>query len=132
MLVGRTVGLLVRLAWGFQLAWVGGGKEGSRIEPPLGLVDRDPKVRRQRGRASARAHVANGVESILGNLRQFQRVQLTIERADLPLRAGELLALCVGLAFVCGLLTAASASPTLVTLGVMAAAGWAPYGFVSF
>jgi tight adherence protein B len=132
LLVGLTVGLLVLISCGFWFASRRGGKLRSRIEPHLGLIDRDPKVRRQRGRASARAHVANGVESILGNLRQFRSVQLTIERADLPLRAGELLALCVGLAFLCGLLTAASASPTLVTLAVMGVAGWAPYAYVSF
>jgi tight adherence protein B len=132
LLVGLTVGLLVLLACGFWFASRRGGKLRSRIEPHLGLVDRDPKVRRQRGRASARAHVANGVESILGNLRQFQRVQLMIERADLPLRAGELLALCVGAGFVCGLVSAASASPTLVTLAVMVVAGWVPYAYVSF
>jgi tight adherence protein B len=132
MLIGLTVGLLVLLACGFWFASQRGGKLRSRIEPHLGLVDRDPKVRRQRGRASARAHVANGVESILGNLRQFQRVQLMIERADLPLRAGELLALCVGLAFLCGLVSAASASPTLVTLAVMGVTGWVPYAYVSF
>jgi len=47
-------------------------------------------------------------------------------------RAGELLALCAGLSFGCGLLTAASASPTLLTLAVMGVAGWAPYAYVSF
>ena len=132
LLIGLTVGMLVLLACGFWFASQRGGKLRSRIEPHLGLVDRDPKVRRQRGRASARAHVANGVESILGNLRQFQRVQLMIERADLPLRAGELLALCAGLGFVCGLVSAASASPTLVTLAVMVVFGWVPYAYVSF
>jgi len=132
ILVALTVGLLVLLSCGFWFASRRGGKLRARIEPHLGLADRDPKVRRQHGRAAARVHVANSVERVLGDLRQFQSVQLTIERADLPLRAGELLALCTGLAFLCGLLTAASASPTLVTLAVMGVAGWAPYAYVSF
>jgi tight adherence protein B len=132
LVVAIAVALLVFLACCFWFASRRGGKLLARIEPHLGLVERDPKVRRQHGRAAARVHVANSVENILGNLRQFQSVQLTIERADLPVRAGELLALCAGLAVGCGLLTAASASPTLVTIAVMGVAGWAPYAYVSF
>jgi tight adherence protein B len=130
--VAVVVGLLVLLACCFWFAAQRGGKLRARIEPHLGLVERGAKVRRESGRAAARVHVANGVEHLLGNLRQFRSVQLTIERADLPVRAGELLALCAGLALSCGLLTAASASPTLVIVAVMAVAGWAPYAYVSF
>jgi tight adherence protein B len=132
LVIALLVGLLVLLACGFWFAAQRGGKLRARIEPHLGLVERDAKVRRENSRAAARVHVANGVERLLGNLGQFRSVQLTIERADLPVRAGELLALCAGLALGCGLLTAASASPTLVILGVMAVAGWAPYAYVSF
>ena len=132
LVVAVVVGLLVLLSCCFWFASRRGGKLRARIEPHLGLVDRGAKVRRQNGRAAARVHVANGVEHMLGSLRQFQSIQLTLERADLPVRAGELLALCAGLAFGCGLLTAASGSPTLATLGVMAVAGWAPYAYVSF
>ncbi len=132
VVVAVVVGLLVLLSCGFWFASRRGGKLRARIEPHLGLVDRGATVRRQNGRAAARVHVANGVEHMLGSLRQFQRIQLMLERADLPMRAGELLALCAGLAFGCGLLTASSGSPTLVTLGVMAVAGWAPYAYVSF
>ncbi|HEX4677771.1 MAG TPA: type II secretion system F family protein [Gaiellaceae bacterium] len=130
--VAIVVGLLVLLACCFWFAAQRGGKLRARIEPHLGLLERGAKVRRENGRAAARVHVANGVEHLLGNLRQFRSVQLTIERADLPVRAGELLALCAGLALSCGLLTAASASPTLVIVAVMAVAGWAPYAYVSF
>jgi tight adherence protein B len=132
VVVAIAVGLLVLLSACFWFASQRGGKLRARIEPHLGLVDRGAKVRRQHGRAAARVHVANGVEHVLGNLRQFQNIQLTLERADLPVRAGELLALCAGVAFFCGLLTAASASPTLVILAVMGVGGWAPYAYVSF
>jgi len=132
IVVAIAVGLLVLLSCCFWFASQRGGKLRARIEPHLGLVDRGAKVRRQHGRAAARVHVANGVEHVLGNLRQFQNIQLTLERADLPVRAGELLALCAGLAFFCGLLTAASASPTLVILAVMGVGAWAPYAYVSF
>jgi tight adherence protein B len=132
IVVAIVVGLLVLLSCCFWFASRRGSKLRARIEPHLGLVDRGAKVRRQHGRAAARVQVANGVERVLGSLRQFQSVQLTIERADLPMRAGELLALCAGLAFFCGLLTAASASPTLVIVAVMAVGGWAPYAYVSF
>jgi tight adherence protein B len=132
VVIAFAVGLLVLLSCCFWFASRRGGELRARIEPHLGLVERSTKVRRQHGRAAARVQVANGVERLLGDLRQFQRVQLTLERADLPMRAGELLALCGGLGFVCGLLAAASASPTLVIIAVMGVVAWAPYAYVSF
>ncbi|MFL5964403.1 MAG: type II secretion system F family protein [Gaiellaceae bacterium] len=130
-ILALAVGMLVLLACGFWFAARRGGKLRARIEPHLGVVDGGAKVRRQHTRAAARVQVANGIEHVLGNLRQFRTVQLTIERADLPMRAGELLALCGGLAVGCGLIAAVAASPSLVILAVMGIGGWIPFGYVS-
>jgi tight adherence protein B len=132
IVVALVVGLLMLLSGCFWLASRRGSRLRARIEPHLGVIDRSASVQRQRGRAVARAHVADGLEQMLGNLRQFKRVQLMLERADLPLRAGELLAICAGTGLFFGLLAAASASPALAILAAMLVCGSLPLAFVSF
>jgi tight adherence protein B len=130
--VALAVGMLVLLSCLFWFASRSGGQLRARIEPHLGVVDRSAKAQRRQGRAAARVQVADGLEQVLGNLRQFKRLQLTLERADLPLRAGELLAICAATGLFFGLVTAATASPTLVILAIMAICGSLPLAFVSF
>ena len=132
ILVALLVGGLVFLSCCFWYASRRGGQLRARIEPHLGVVDRSAKVQRGHGRAAARVQVADGLEQMLGNLRQFKRVQLMLERADMPLRAGELLALCAAAGVLFGLVAAAAASPPLVILVTMAVCGSLPLAFVSF
>jgi tight adherence protein B len=130
--VGGVVGVLILLSSCFWFASRRGSKLRSRIEPHLGGVVRDPKVRHRRDRAAARQRVADGVEGALGNFKQFKSVQVMIERADLPLRAGELIAMAVGAAFVLGLFFAAAASSPILILIAMGTGGAAPFLYVSF
>jgi tight adherence protein B len=132
IIVAFLAGLLVLLSCCFWFASRTGNKLRARIEPHLGVVERGTNVRRKQSRAAARVQLADGLEQVLGNLKQFKRVQAMLERADLPLRAGELLALCAGSALFFGLLTAAMASPPLVILVAMAVCASLPLAFVSF
>jgi tight adherence protein B len=132
ILVALVVGALVLLSCCFWFASRRGSQLRARLEPHLGTVDRATTAQRGGGRTAARVQVADGIERVLGNLRQFKRVQLTLERADLPLRAGELLTLCAGTGLFFGLVSAVSGSPTLVTLVAMAIGGSLPWAFVSF
>jgi tight adherence protein B len=132
ILVALAVGGLILLSCCFWFASRRGSQLRARIEPHLGTVEPGAKVQRGSGRAAARVQVADGLERVLGNLRQFKRVQLTLERADLPLRAGELLTLCAGVGLFFGLITAVAATPTLVILVAMIIGGSLPLAFVSF
>ncbi len=132
VVVALVVAALVMLSAFFWFASRRGNQLRARIEPHLGTVDRNAKVRRKHGRAAVRVQVADGLEQMLGNLRQFKRVQLTLERADLPLRAGELLALCAACGLVFGFVFAVAGSPTLVILGAMLILGSLPIAYVSF
>jgi tight adherence protein B len=132
ILVGLVVGGLVLLSCGFWFASRRGNQLRARINPHLGTVDRSAKVQRGGGRTAARAQVADGLERMLGNLRHFKRVQLTLERADLPLRAGELLTVCAAVGVFVGLVTALVGTPTLVTLVAMGISGSLPLAFVSY
>jgi tight adherence protein B len=131
LVIGLICGLLVLLAAGLCLASRRGGRLRSRIEPHLAAQPGTSKARRRQDGAAARAQVSDTVERMLGELRQFKRLQARIERADLPLRAGELLALCGGLAFFFGLVAAVAASSVLVILLTMVVVGSLPLGFVA-
>ena len=130
--VGAAVGLLILLSCCFWFASRRGSHLRARIEPHLADVVRDPKVRHRRERAAARQRIADGVEGAFGNFRQFKSVQVMIERADLPLRAGELFAMAAGAAFLVGLLFAVTASSPLVILFAMMVTGAVPFVYVSF
>jgi len=131
IVVGFACGLLVLLSCFFWFASRRGGELRSRIEPHLGMQPGARKIRRRQDGAAARAQVSDRVERMLGELRQFKRLQARIERADLPLRAGELLALCAGLAFFFGLVAAVVASSALAILLTMAVIGSLPLGYVA-
>jgi tight adherence protein B len=131
MVVALGVGLLVLLSCCFWFASRRGGQLRSRIEPHLGLQTGTRKTNRRQDSAAARAHVSDRIERMLGQLGQFKRLQARIERADLPIRAGELLALCAGLAVLFGLVAAIAVSSVLAVLVAMAVFGSLPLVFVT-
>lgn len=130
--IGAAVGLLLLLAIRFWVAARRGSHVQQRIEPHLGTVVRNPKARRRESRQATRTRLSDTIERVLANVKQFKQVQKMIERADLPLRPGELLAGCISAAVLLGAFaTLAGATPAVVF--VLAALGfWAPLGFVSF
>jgi tight adherence protein B len=130
-IVALAAGLLVLLSCFFWFASRRGGQLRSRIEPHLGIQTGPRKTNRRQDGAAARAQVSGLVERLLGELRQFKRLQAKIERADLPLRAGELLALCVGLAFFFGLVVAIAVGSALAVILAMVVFGSLPLGFVT-
>lgn len=129
--VGAASFVLVLLACCFWFASRGGDRVRRRIEPHLGKREQAAKTRRKASSAAARTQIVNGVERVLGDLRQFKRLQVTIERADLPLRASELVAICAGAALVAGFFTAVVTESPLVVPVVMAAFGGIPVAYVS-
>lgn len=130
IVVALLSGGLILLSCLFWFASRRGDRVRRRIEPHLGEPDSGAKRRRAQG-ASARTQVANGLERALGDLRQFKRLQLAIERADLPLRAGELVAMCTVSGFFGGLVVAVFAASPLATVTAMLAFGCLPVAYVS-
>ena len=131
VIVAVLSGLLVLLACGFWFTARGSNRVRDRIEPHLSAVARTPRARRQRGRVAARTHIADGIERAIGGLARFKRLQLTIDRADLPLRAGELVALCAASALFFGLVTALTVSSPLLVVLMVALFASLPVGYVS-
>lgn len=131
VIVAVLCGLLVLLACGFWFTARGSNRVRDRIEPHLSAVARTPRARHQRSRVAARTHIADGIERAIGGLARFKRLQLTIDRADLPLRAGELVALCAASALFFGLVTAVTLSSPLLVILMVALFASLPVGYVS-
>jgi Mg-chelatase subunit ChlD len=113
--IGLVVGGLILLACFFWYASQRESRIRSRIDPHLATEAKTGKARRQQSRAATRAHLVDSIENVFANVRQFKQIAQMIERADLPLRPGELLAICAGAAFLLGVVAAvAGASPVAV------------------
>jgi tight adherence protein B len=130
--ISLLAGLLVLLSCYFWFASREGSWVKARLDPHLGVVREASKTRRRASRKDTRAQVVDGIEGVFANLKQFRAIQAMIQRADLPLRAGELIAICTGAAFFTGILVAvAAASPLGAVVGL--AVGFAlPLLFVRF
>jgi tight adherence protein B len=130
--IGAAVGFLLLLAFHFWFAARRGSHVQQRIEPHLGTVVRNPKARRRATREATRARFSDTIEHALVNVKQFKQIQRMIERADLPLRPGELLAICAGAGVLLGAFASVVGATAPVALVLAALAFWAPLGFVSF
>jgi tight adherence protein B len=104
----------------------------ARIDPHIANDAKSARARRKEGRAATRARFIDAVENAFANVKQFKQLTQLLERADLPLRPGELLTICAGAAFVLGLFGAVLGMSSLLTLTLMAIGASAPVGYVSF
>jgi tight adherence protein B len=118
LIVGGAVGFLVLLACAFWAASREGVWLRARLEPHLGAVRRDVKARRKRERRARLGVLSGAIENAFAGVKQFRLLQRKLERADLPLRAPELLYIGLGVGLFFGLFSAvAFASPLAALVG---------------
>ena len=132
VVLGLVVGGLILLATCFWFASRRTSRLRMRIEPHLAADAGSARLRRQQGRAATRARLVDSIENAFKNVRQFKQVARMIERADIPLRPGELVAICAGVGFVLGMFGAVAGLSSLMTLGLMAIGAGVPLAVVSF
>lgn len=130
--MGGIVGGLILLSACFWFASRRESRVRARIEPHIANDAKSGRARRKEGRAATRARFVDAVENTFANVKQFKQLSQLLERADLPLRPGELLTICAGAAFVLGMFGAVLGVSSLLTLTLMAIGASAPVGFVSF
>jgi tight adherence protein B len=121
MVICIAVGVLTLLAFAFVATARQGRWVRSRITPHLGQTRSVTAARRVRDRRSAMRKVFATTERALANVRQFRSLRRLLERADLPLRAAELLYICLGAGIFMGLIGAvviASPIPILMCMGL--------------
>ncbi len=129
--ISAAVGLLLLLAGRFWFASRRDDRVRARIEPHLGAVTKVGKARRRATRAASRARFSDAIENALADVKQFKQVQRMIERADVPFRPGELLAVCAAIGLAFGVVATLARTPFLLVLVLMALGAGAPLGFVS-
>ncbi len=128
--ISIVAGLLVLLAARFWFAASEGAWVKARLEPHLGLARDAGANRRRQSRTALRTQLVDGIERAFANLKQFRAVQSMIQRADLPIRAGELIAICAGVAFFLGVVVAFSTASAAAALLAMAVSFSLPLLFV--
>jgi len=131
-MLGLAVGGLILLSACFWFASRRSSRLRERIEPHLAHDAASAKLRRQQGRAATRAKLVDSIEDAFKNVRQFRQVSKMIERADIPLRPGELLAISAGTGLMLGFVTAVAGLSSLMTLAIMAIGASVPLGVVSY
>src|SRR3954468_12553183 len=132
LVMGGLVGGLILLSCFFWFASRREARVRTRIEPHIANDAKSGRARRKEDRAATRARFVDAIENIFANVKQFKQLTQLLERADLPLRPGELLTICAGAAFVLGMFGAVLGVSSLLTLTLMAIGGGAPVGYVSF
>jgi tight adherence protein B len=131
LLVSLAVAVLVFLAHRFWMAAREGHWLGRRLAPHL-MTAATAEKRSKSGSENARKRMSDSIETAFANVKQFRALQKKIERADIQWRAGELLAFCVGAAFVTGLVFAALFASPLLGLVGLGVGFFVPIGVVSF
>ncbi len=133
MMLALAVGTLFLLACGFWFAAQRDNRLKRRIEPHIsGGQVKGGKARRQEARAATRTRFVDGIEHMFANVKQFKRLERLIERADLPLRPGELLAISAACAVGMAVLSSALWSAAIVTLALMGLGFAIPIMYVSW
>ena len=132
LFVALLVGFLILLSCGFVIAARHGLWVRARLEPHLGQPKRVRKAQRKRESRPLFQQVVAATEHAFANVKQFRYLQHLIQRSDLPLRASELLYICIGSGLLVGLLAAALVPSMLAALALMGIAGAIPVLFVKF
>jgi tight adherence protein B len=126
------VGLLVVLACSFWVAARTGHMLRARLDPHLGPARRGVRKHRRRGARSLIRNVFGTTEQMFANVKQFRALQRLLVRADLPLRASELLYVCLGAGLLAGIIAGGLGVPALLAIVFMAGVATLPILFVRF
>lgn len=125
------VGLATLCAFALLFATTGGRRLKRRLEPHVGARKKRTKVN-TRDRLAAADGFLKLTEQVFARFSLLPRLQILLDRADVPLRAVELFYVCLGAAFVPSLLLALGGTPSIVLLLTMAVGGSVPVFVVSF
>src|SRR5947209_3185665 len=129
--ITAAVGVLILLACAFMFASRNGLWLRARLEPHLTPVRKRAKARRRQGRRAVLRRILLATEQTFANVKQFRRLQRLLQRADLPLRAAELLYICLGAGILAALVGAVAGLPFLFLIFMMGLGGSLPVLFVS-
>jgi tight adherence protein B len=126
------VALLILLAAAFAFATAKGSWVQKRLAPHVAATRRTTKRGQERERLAFLSGLFGATEKAFAHRRHWHRIQVKLERADVPLKTVEFVWLCVGSAFVLGLFAAITGRSSLMILASFAVGALVPYWVVSF
>jgi tight adherence protein B len=131
LVLTMLVAFLILSACWFVLAASKGSWVKGRLAPHVEGGPRRKRRREKGERLEAFAGLFRATEQAFGHRRLWKRLNLLLERADVPLRTVEFAYIMVGSGFALGLLAAVTGRSTLGILIALAIGALAPYGVVS-
>jgi tight adherence protein B len=123
---------IVLIGASLALTTVKGSRLKKRIAPHLATSMDVRKRKEGKERLAAAAGLFRVTESAFEHWKFWKRLERLLERSDLPLRTVELVYLMTGFGLVGGMISAVTGRSTLITVAVMAGAGFAPVSVVWF
>jgi tight adherence protein B len=131
-LLALAVGLIVLLAAVFLFASPKGAWLRGRLKPHVAAAERDRKRTNDSERLAFATPVFKATEHAFGRFSLWKRLATTLKRADIPLKAAELVYVMMGAGLAAGLAAAVARPPIYVVAAFIAGGGVVPYLVVAY
>jgi tight adherence protein B len=131
-LLALAVGLIVLLAAVFLFAAPKGAWLRGRLKPHVAAADRDRKRAHDSERLAFATPVFKATEHAFGRFSLWKRLAMTLKRADIPLKAAELVYVMMAAGLAAGLAAAVARPPIYVVAAFIAGGAVVPYFVVAY
>jgi tight adherence protein B len=131
-LLALAVGLIVLLACIFLFASPKGAWLRGRLKPHIAAAERDRKRVHDTERLAFASPVFKATEHAFSGFSLWKRVETTLKRADIPLKAAELVYIMIGSGLAAGGVAAVFGLPIYVVAAFIAGGALIPYLVVSY
>jgi tight adherence protein B len=131
-LLALAVGLIILLACAFALASPKGTWLRGRLKPHVAAAERDRQRTSDTERLAFASPVFKATEHAFGGFSLWKRLEVTLKRADIPLKAAELVYIMIGSGLALGILAAALGLPIWVVGKSIGGGALLPYVIVAY
>jgi tight adherence protein B len=131
-LLALAVGLIILLASVFLFTAPKGAWLRGRLKPHIAAAERDRKRTHDSERLAFASPVFKATEHAFGKFSLWKRLEMTLKRADIPLKAAELVYMMRGAGLAAGLVAAIFRPPIYVVAAFIAGGAVIPYFVVAY
>jgi tight adherence protein B len=131
-LLAATVGLIILLAALFLFTAPKGAWLRGRLKPHVAAAERDRRRTQDSERLAFASPVFKATEHAFAKFRLWKRIEWTLKRADVPLKAVELVYAMVGAGLALGVVAAVFGPPIYVVAAFIAGGALIPYMIVAY
>jgi tight adherence protein B len=131
-LLAAAVGLIVLLACIFLFASPKGAWLRGRLKPHVAAAERDRKRTSDTERLAFASPVFKATEHAFSGFSLWKRIETTLKRADIPLKAAELVYIMIGAGLAAGAAAAVFGPPIYVVAAFIAGGALIPYMVVAY